>query len=176
METFTRTKPLSENPHYQKQRRNRLESLDESILDAPIAEIVAGFNALAHCFTLQSCFGHFLYDGQTDAHNLAPLPTTKPLHAIEYRIAYIALCIENSDAGRRLIKALKRVVDLDPKNIQFGCADWFWRQQVNSYVLQVEPDRFKHQDRATIEYQEAVIIEDVRNTFFARLNALLRDS
>jgi hypothetical protein len=175
METFTKPKPLTENPHYQKRRRNCLASLDGASLDAPIAEIVAGFNALTYCFTLQSCFGHFLFEGQTDEHNLAPLPTAKPIHAIEYRIAYIALCIENSDAGRTLIEALRQVVDIDPQNIQFGSAEWFWRRQVNSYALQVEPDRFKNQDRATIEYEEAIIIEDVRNTFFKRLNALLRE-
>ncbi|MGD9009419.1 MAG: hypothetical protein PVG41_15955 [Desulfobacteraceae bacterium] len=175
METFTQFKPLTENSLYPEQRRNCLTSLDIASLDAPIAEIVTGFNALAYCFTLQSCFGHFLFKGQTDEHNLAPLPSAKPIHAIEYRIAYIALCIENSSAGSTLIEALRQVVDIDPQNIQFGSAEWFWRRQVNSYALQVEPDRFKYQDRATLEYEEALIIEDVRNKFFARLDALLRN-
>lgn len=174
METFTQPKPLTGNPHYSTQRHNCMASLDYSSLDAPIAEIVAGFNARAYCFTLQSCFGHFLCKGQTGEHNLSPLPTAKPFSAIEYRIAYIALCIENSDAGRTLIEALKQVVALDPQNVQFGCAEWFWQRQVNSYALQVEPDRFKYQDRITIEYEEAVIIEDVRNKFFARLNTLVQ--
>jgi hypothetical protein len=175
METFTQPKTLTDNPHYPEQRHNCLASLDDASLDAPIAEIVTGFNALTHCFTLQSCFGHFLYNGQTDEHNLAPLPIAKPIHAIEYRIAYIALCIENSEAGRTLIEALNQVVDIDPQNIQFGSAEWFWRRQANSYVLQVEPDRFKYQDRATLEYEEAIVIEDVRNKFFARLDALLQN-
>lgn len=175
METFTHPKPLTANPDYPEQRRNCLASLDGESLDAPLADIVAGFNTLACCFTLQSCFGHFLHEGQTDEHNLAPLPVAKPFGAIEYRIAYIALSVENSAAGRTLIEVLKQVADLDPKNIQFGCAEWFWRRQANSYVLQVEPDRFKYRDRATLAYEEAVIIEDVRNKFFARLNALLRD-
>lgn len=175
METFIPSKPLIENPHYPEQRRNCLASLDDASLDAPIADIVAGFNALAYCFTLQSCFGHFLYQGQNDEQNLAPLPAAKPIHSIEYRIAYIAVCIENSDDGSTLIEALKRIVDIDPPNIQFGCAEWFWQRQVNSYVLQVEPDRFKYRDRATLAYEEAIIIEDVRNKFFARLNAFLRD-
>ena len=175
METYTEPKPLIDNPRYPEQRRNCLASLEGASLDAPIVDIVAGFNALTCCFTLQSCFGHFLYEGQTDEHNLAPLPAAKPVGDIDYRIAYMAVCIENSAAGRALMEALTQVTDLDPQNIQFGCAEWFWRQQVNSYVLQVEPDRFKYQDRATLSFEEAVIIEDVRNKFFARLNALLRD-
>lgn len=175
METFTQPKPLIANPDYPEQRRICLASLDGASLDAPIADTVAGFNTLTCCFTLQSCFGHFLYEGQTDEHNLAPLPVAKPVGPIEYRIAYLALCIENSAAGRTLIEALKQVADLDPQNIQFGCAEWFWRRQVNSYALQVEPDRFKYRDRTTLSYQEAVIIEDVRKKFFVRLDALLRD-
>jgi hypothetical protein len=175
METFTQPKPLIANPDYPEQRRTCLASLDGASLDAPIADIVAGFNTLACCFTLQSCFGHFLYDGQTDEHNLSPLPYAKPIGPIEYRIAYMAVCIENGAAGRRLMEALKQVADLDPQNIQFGSAEWFWRRHVNSYALQVEPDRFKNRDRATLAYEEAIIIEDVRNKFFARLHALLRD-
>lgn len=173
METFTQSKPLTENPQYREQRLNCLKSLDYASLDAPIAELVAGFNALACCFTLQSCFGHFLYKGQKDKHNLSPLPPDKITSPIEYRIAYIGLCIENSDAGHSLIEALKRVADIDPQNIQFGCAEWFWGRQINSYVLQVEPERFKYQDCATLEYEEALAIENVRNQFFARLDVLL---
>jgi hypothetical protein len=175
METFTKAKPLTENPHYLAQRRDCLASLDDSMLDAPIAPIVAGFNERSCCFTLQSCYGHFLYKGQTDAHNLAPLPAAKPIHPIEYRIAYIAMCIENNDAGRTLIEALRQVVAIDPQNIQFGSAHWFWKRQVNTYVLQVEPDRFKYRDRAPLAYEEAITIEGLRNRFFARLNALSQD-
>ncbi len=175
METFVEPKPFIDNARYSEQRRNCLAGLEGESIDAPVVDIVAGFNAQACCFTLQSCFGHFLYDRQTDEHNLAPLPVAKPVGDIDYRIAYLAVCIENSTSGRMLIEVLKQVTDLDPQNIQFGCAEWFWRRQVNSYVLQVEPDRFKHRDRATLSFEEAVIIEDARNKFFARLNALLRD-
>lgn len=175
METFSQPKSLTENPYYMERRRNCLASLDYASLDTPIVKIVYGFNAQACCFTLQSCFGHFIHEGQTDTHNLSPLPTDKITSPIEYRIAYIALCIENSDAGRLLIEDLKQVSDTDPHNIQFGCAEWFWQRQVNSFVLQVEPNRFKYQDRAALDYEEALGIEIVRNKFFTRLNTLLRD-
>lgn len=175
MNTFTQIKPLSKNPRFQQQRRSCLSTLDYAILDTPLTPVVAGFNALAYCFSLQSCFGHFLCNGQMDEHNLLPLPLGHGIRTVEYRIAYIAICIDSGDAGRALIEAIKRTVDIDPQNIQFGCAEWFWQRQINSYVLQVEPDRFKHQDRAILEYSEAVLIERVRDTLFSRLETMLHD-
>ena len=143
------------------------------MIDMPIIDLINGYNNLPYCFTLQSCYGHFVYNGQKDLHNLEPLPPKVILGKIEYRIAYIAFCIENSAAGRGLFDTLKEVTSIDPENIQFCCAEWFWDQQVNSYVLQVEPDRFKYQDMATIEFKEALHIEKIRNTFFNRLYELL---
>jgi hypothetical protein len=70
---------------------------------------------------------------------------------------------------------LKGITVIDPKNIQFCCADWFWKRQVNSYALQVEPDRFKYQDTAILDYQEALKIERIRNEFFVQLNELLQN-
>ncbi len=174
METFTQAKSLIENPDFVKQRRKALACLDQSVLDPPLIPIVIGFNELDHCFTLQSCYGHFLYEGQTDKHNLTPLPTGSSPGPIEYRIAYLALCIENSEAGRTLIKTLQDLVDIDPQSIQFGSADWFWDRQVNTYVLQVEPDRFKHLDRAVLGFDEALSIENVRRKFFDHLKKILR--
>jgi hypothetical protein len=71
---------------------------------------------------------------------------------------------------------LKEVTAIDPENIQFCCAEWFWDRQVNSYALQVEPDRFKRQDRATVGLQEALKIEKIRNLFFVRLYELLENT
>ena len=62
---------------------------------------------------------------------------------------------------------------MDPENIQFGSAEWFWKRQVNSYALQVEPDRFKRQDTAILDYEEALNIEKIRNEFFFQLQALI---
>jgi hypothetical protein len=67
------------------------------------------------------------------------------------------------------LDALKTVKDVDPENIQLCSAKWFWERQVNSYALQVEPERFKFEDKALLDYVEALKIERIRNEFFARV-------
>ena len=175
MQTFTEPKDLVDNPHYEDKRRKTLAGLSDDMLDAPIIEIVKGFNRLPHCFTLQSCYGHFLYNHQKDPHNVEPLPLTDSIASVEYRIAYIALCVESSASGRRLLMALEGITSIDPDNVQFCCAEWFWKRQVNSYALQVEPDRYKHQDKAMLDYVEALSVEKVRNEFFLKLQELLQE-
>ena len=118
-----------------------LRNLTNESIDKPIVDLINGFNKLPHRFILQSCYGHFVYNGQTDPHNLDPLPSKDIISSIEYRIAYIAFCIENSLPGRKLFEMLRKIKSFDPENIQSCCAEWFWKRQVNSYVLQVEPDR-----------------------------------
>jgi len=174
LETFIEPKELVENPHYQKQRRKSLVGLTNVMIDVPIIELVNAFNGLPYCFAMQSCYGHFLYNNQKDPYNLDSLTVTNTIAKVEYRIAYIAFCIENSDLGRWLLEVLKEITVIDPKNIQFCCAEWFWKRQVNSYALQVEPDRFKHKDRAILEYKEALYIEKIRNTFFVQIEELLQ--
>lgn len=139
------------------------------MIDPPIIDLINGFKKLPYCFTLQCCYGHFVCNDREDPHNLAPLPVKDTMAKVEYRIAYIAFCIENSFPGRELYENLQGIAAIDPKNIQFGCAEWFWQRQVNSYALQVEPDRFKCNDRAMLDYPEALRIDKIRNTFFARL-------
>jgi hypothetical protein len=173
LETFTEPKALVENPHYQDQKRKCLANLNDDMIDEPIIELINTFNTLPYCFTLQSCYGHFVYSGQNDPQNLEPLPVTDTIARVEYRIAYIAFCIEKSVWGRMLFEALKSIADIDPENIQFCCAEWFWEQQVNSYALQVEPDRFKCEDKAILDYTEALKIEKIRNDFFVQLKKLL---
>jgi hypothetical protein len=174
LETFTELKGLVENPHYPDQRRDTLTGLSDGMIDAPIIELIHAFNRLSYCFTLQCCYGHFLYEGQKDDHNLDPLPITDTIAEVEYRIAYICLCIENSESGRKLLEALGQIPAIDPKNIQLCCAEWFWERQINSYALQVEPERFKHQDKAILNYKEALHIEKIRNGFFVKLQELVR--
>jgi hypothetical protein len=77
--------------------------------------------------------------------------------------------------GRGLFAALKEITAIDPENVQFCYAEWFWKRQVNSYALQVKPDRFKHQDTAIIDFKEALHIEKIRNEFFIRLYKLLEN-
>jgi tRNA(Phe) wybutosine-synthesizing methylase Tyw3 len=61
LETFTEPKELAENPHYQDQRRKSLAGLSDGMIDVPIIELINAFNKLPYCFTLQSCYGHFIY-------------------------------------------------------------------------------------------------------------------
>ena len=175
METFTELKELEENPHFQAQKQKTLRYLYDDIIDMPIIDLINGFNRLSYCFTLQSCYGHFVYNGQKDIHNLEPLRVNGTITRVEYRIAYIAFCIDNSGLGRELIESLKEIKAIDPENVQFCCAEWFWERQVNSYTLQVEPDRFKHKDTVIVDFKEALHIEKIRNEFFARLYDLIEN-
>jgi hypothetical protein len=143
------------------------------MIDAPIVAHIETFNRLPYGFTLQCCYGHFLYVGQPDPQNLAPLPVTEAIPQVEYRIAYLAFCVENSAPGRRLLQELESLTEIDPHNIQFGCAEWFWERQVNSYALQVEPERYKQQDKATLAYAEALHIQKIRDAFYSQLEGLL---
>lgn len=174
METFIEPKELVVNPHYPDQRQKCLAGLSDDMIDMPILDVIHAFNRLPYCFTLQACYGHFVYIGQDDIYNLEPLPIIDSIASVEYRIAYVALCLENSDSGRRLFYDLMAFTRIDPQNIQFCCAEWFWERQINSYALQVEPDRFKRQDTAILNYQEALKIEKIRNEFFDRLMDLLK--
>lgn len=174
METYTELRDLIENPDYKAQRHKALAGLKGVVIDPPIVEHIKGLNNLPCCFTLQCCYGHFLYKGQDDPNNIEPLPVTDSIDRVDYKIAYVALCIENSDAGRGLFEDLKKLTGINPENIQFCCAEWFWERQINSYALQVEPDRFKREDRAVLEYSEALNLEKIRNEFFSRLKDLIQ--
>lgn len=169
METFIRQKPLVENPAFGEQRVLAIEQLRTATIDAPIVHIINGFARLSYCFTLQSCFGHFLYGDQWDRENLGRLPPSACNDPVDYRIAYIALCVDNCDQGASLVGELKQLTHVDTGYVQFGCATWFWRRQVNSYALQVEPERYQNRDSVTIDYQEALHLQRVRDECFAEL-------
>ena len=169
METFTELKDFVNNPHYHEQRQKSLSRLDINTIDKPIIQIIEGFSKLAYCFTLQSCYGHFLHNNQNNLKNFEPLSDSNNISNVEYRIAYLSLCIENSDSGKVLFHNLRKIPEIDKEYIQFGCAEWFWKRQVNSYALQVEPERYKTKDRMYISYQEALHIEKIRNEFFSEL-------
>jgi len=172
LETYTELKELVGNPLFKEQREKSLAGLSDDMIDDPIVDLINNFNRLSHCFTLQCCYGHFVYDGQNDSHNLDPLPVTDTISSVEYKIAYICFCIENSSEGRGFLKILKYITEIDPESIQFCCSEWFWERQVNSYALQVEPDRFKNQDTALLDYTEALHIEKTRNEFYAKLREI----
>jgi len=174
METFNQLRPLEENPDFYAQKQMSLSVLADDMIDAPIINIVNGLNSLSCCFTLQSCYGHFVFEGQENPDDMEPLPETGNILTVQYRIAYVALCIDNSEMGKRLFSELRNITTVDPENVQFCCADWFWEQQINSYALQVEPDRFKHEDQAILDYQEALRIEKIRNVIFLKLKNVLQ--
>jgi hypothetical protein len=169
METFIELKPFVNNPEFPQQRLQTIKQLDYHKIDKPIVDLIRAISKLDYCFTLQSCFGHFIYEGQNDSRNTSLIPTSDILGEIEYRIAYIALCLDNNENGRILLKRLEKLPRIDKHNIQFGCAEWFWDQQVNSFVLQVEPERFKYEDIAKVEYNEAFHLEKMRNEFYIKL-------
>ena len=173
METFAPAKPFMAHPTYRKDRDRVLGSLDLEAVDAPIRGVIHDFRALSHCFTLQCCHGHFVHIGQTDPHGLARLPPQGP-EQVQYRIAYLALCIEDSVPGHELRRLLEGIPHSAPEFIQFGSPDWFWERQPNSYALQVEPERFKDTDVATIGYREALRVQEVRDLFFNRVAQVLQ--
>ena len=59
------------------------------------------------------------------------------------------------------------------RNIQYGSAEWFWKRQINSFVVQVEPERFKWQDRCVVGYTEAIKLEEVRSLFWQEINEIV---
>jgi len=175
VETFTEPKGFVDNPRYVQQRQASLAAMDIGTIDAPIVDIVKSFQALPCCFTLQSCYGHFIHAAQQDRTNTERLPISDGAAPVTYRIAYVALCLENSPEGKELLEDLRDIPTSDPECIQFGSAEWFWSRQVNSYVLQVEPEKFKDKDQAFIDYQEALHIQEIRDKFISELKRLLHE-
>ena len=175
METFSSPRRFVHHPEYSKERNRVLSNLNPEAIDPPIRGLIAAFARLPQCFTLQCCFGHFVHREQQDPHNLESLPD-HDVGPITYRIAYVALCLENSCAGRAMRSALEGVPTIDPGYIQFGSADWFWQRHRNSYALQVEPSRFMDRDQAIIDHREALYLQQVRNRFFHSLTGIVAEA
>jgi len=162
------------HPRYLKCRRESLKRLNLLALDRPIVELIEGFSLLPHCFTLQSCYGHFRYAPGQDPRNMERLPC-RGEDEVRYRVAYVAFCLENSLQGRALRESLESLALLDPDYVQFGSADWFWERCQNSYVVQVEPARFMTEDEIMIEHSEALHIEEIRDCFFIKLKEVFEN-
>lgn len=170
---FTATPELAWNPGFNKKRNASVGSLDLGSIDAPILDIVERFAEIRCCYTLQSCYGHFMYPGQANPRCTEQLPLMDNDTEVEYRIAYMAFCINGNRAGIELLSRLMNVPVLEPEYIQFGCADWFRRWHPNACILQVEPGRFKELDTAKVSYMEALHIEKTRDMFFAEIRNVL---
>jgi hypothetical protein len=172
LETFGEPRDFVKNERYAQARKDALAALDMGAIDAPIVDIVAGFAKLPHCFTLQCCNGHFLWEGQNDRHNLDELPARDP-GMIRYRIAYLALCIKKGKRGANFRERLAAICETDRAYVQFGSPDWFWQQYPNSYALQVEPTRDMFLDEALLEHAEALHVQSIRDEVFQRVRKLL---
>ncbi|MFC1555973.1 hypothetical protein ACFL67_02715 [candidate division KSB1 bacterium] len=173
METFTKLKPIINNPLYDEQRKRALMELDLKNVDVPIVGLIENIARIPFCFTLQSCYGHFVHNYQKNEKNTEPLSRYQIITKVKYRISYIALCIQGNMQGKELFLDLKTLTSIDPDYVQFGCADWFWNRQVNSYALQVEPDRYKTKDEAILDMQEAFHVEKIRNEFIKKLQEVI---
>ena len=172
METFAAPREFVAHASYARDREHTTSVLPVHDIDAPILDVVLRFAELPHCFTQQCCFGHFVHAGQPDAESPIPLPD-HDVGDVTYRIAYLAVCIERSAAGKRLRETLSAITSVDPDYVQFGSPGWFWDRYPNSYALQVEPDGFKFQDQAVVPYSEALHIQHVRDRFFERVRSAL---
>lgn len=174
METFAKPRRFVTDPGFDAERKQALQTLVLSEIDAPIRGLIERFSKLPCCFTLQCCFGHFVHREAPLIDNFEPLPDYE-VGAIRYRIAYLALCIKNSDSGKRLYAAMKNIQSIDPQYVQFGSPAWFWERQVNSFALQVEPARYAFQDQADVGYAEALHLQKVRNRFYQCLEDLVHE-
>ena len=96
METFTELKPFVDNPLYQEQREKALSGLDINTIDAPMIEIINGFAKLPYCFTLQSCYGHFVHNNQKSPKNVEPLSGSDNISSIEINVIYFVQTIKSS--------------------------------------------------------------------------------
>ena len=174
METLTAAKPLIDNPEFTVQKEAALSSLDRRTIDEPIRDVVRMLNDLSFCFTIQSCCGHFVFGRQNDPKNVEPLPQTDVNESIEYRIAYVALCVQKGKPAEKFLSDLSDIRTVDPQYIQYGSAIWFWERHVNSYVVQVEPERDSNKDTARINDREARYIEGLKRNVFLRIHSLAK--
>jgi hypothetical protein len=174
LETFTAPREFVENQRFAEDRQNTLQALDLTAIDEPIREIVRGIALLPYCFTLQSCYGHFLYTPDQQPRSLARLPP-RDAGPVTYRIAYIAFCLENGPRGHAARGALAQIPAIDLDYVQFGSAAWFWQRHPNSYALQVEPASHMTKDEAVLSHAEALHTQRIRDLFFVELEGFLKE-
>ncbi len=173
METFCAAKPMISDSEFEERRQAAITRIDLRQIDTPLRPLIERIATLPYCFSLQCCWGHFVHDTQPDRHWIGPLEDVREDAAITYRLAYLAVCLKRDEPGMKLFHDLKGLTRIDPKYLQFGSADWFWKTQVNSYAVQVMPDRFKDSDTSEVEMEEALHLEKVKLQMFQRLGLLV---
>jgi hypothetical protein len=175
MQTFTAEKTLAENPDFEQQRAEAHHQLQDLIeaqeIDPPLVPLLSRFMAVPHCFTIQSCYGHFVHQREPDIKNTTRLgPYAESITCVEYRLAYMAFVVRNASAGQSFLRDLRGMPALDRDYVQFGCAEWFWARQVNSYVVQIEPAWGRDKDSLEVDISVALRLEDIRDRFFDQLH------
>nr|WP_321257385.1 hypothetical protein [uncultured Pseudodesulfovibrio sp.] len=167
METFIPSVPLQNTSNFTQAKAQALKNLDTIPIDMPIKDIVISINKLPYCYTIQCCWGHFVNSKQPDKNNLEVVKKNDIDEKFEYRIAYLALSLENTSAGTFFLDDMKKIPSIVNSNyVQFGCAQWFLQRHINSYVLQVQPSDRAHIDSMTVPQKEALLIQSTRNVFW----------
>jgi len=179
METFTPAKPFAPHPGYAADREKAHRELEKEMLrgsiDTPLLPLIREWIPITHCFTVQCCCGHFVHDLEPDTENLVPPSRYREkINTVRYRLAYVAVCIQNNTPGRQMYSDLEELAADDPDYLQFGCADWFRERLVNTYCIQLEPERLKNKDSGVITMDEALHLEVLREHFFQRLAGIVR--
>ncbi len=177
METFTPPEPFIAHPGFTEERALSLRRLEDLIRlaepDPPLIPLLRLFMQVPSCFTVQSCYGHFVRDQSHDDKNLDPVSSFKDgVQQVRYRLAYMVFCIEESVRGHALYDDLESMTAIDPLYIQFGSASWFWETTPNTYVVQLEPLRGACLDAVLVMLDEASYIERLREQFFGRLGEI----
>lgn len=170
METYTAPKPFEDYPEFQRDRQLALDMLDIALIDDPLVGLIKDLNQIPYLFTLQCCHGHFQTTDGEEISDFDASGSINKLNKLEYRLAYIVFCIENSSSGKFFAQQLQDI-PLTVKHglVQFCSAQWFWDQWLNSYVLQVMVPRFKDKDTCVIDVHEADKIKQARDIFYAYL-------
>jgi hypothetical protein len=177
VETFVEARQLVKDPSFEEHRRRALAELDVALtsnaIDVAITDMIRRFSRVPYCFTIQSCHGHFVSNESGAEIDPSSEAERGSVSSIRYRIAYIALCVQDSAEGRSLLEDLKTLVDIDPDYIQYGSANWFRNRCPNTYVLQVEPSRSACQDAVDVSAEEAKHLAETRDKFFKGLDGVL---
>lgn len=184
METFIPPRPFVLHPEYLTDRKQAHQNLRQEIvkdaIDSPLLPLINASFFVPHCFTVQCCWGHFVHQLEPDPENLIPVShdrdRTGEIGPIRYRIAYLALCLEDSRDGHEIYHGLEEMAKQDPSFIQFGSSDWFWERMPNTYCIQLEPERMKEKDSGVVSWEEALRIEELRGGFFAGIHKILLHS
>ncbi|MEW6338121.1 MAG: hypothetical protein ACOY3Y_01975 [Acidobacteriota bacterium] len=168
MESFAAPVDLVESARYEHDRKAALTGFDLDGIDAPIRDLAR----LPHCFTMQCCWGHFVCRPGPRSHALEPVPEDH-VGPVRHRIAYLALCVENSAPGRRLLGALRQLTETDTSLVHFGSPGWFAKSGPSTYAAQVEPVLSRLEDEAVLTRDEALLVKCLRDRFFAALRGVV---